>query len=366
MAAVNAIWVLGMMSGTSLDGVDGAVVLTDGRATYGFGKQSYRPYTGEERAVLRASLGLWPEDDPALLDAALTIVMRAHAELAEEIKDFELVGFHGQTLAHDPTRGRTHQLGDGAWLAKRLKKPVIWDFRSADMAAGGQGAPLAPFYHFALAKQLGMRSPVAFVNLGGVGNVTWVDPRKPHPEDEGALIAFDTGPANAPLNDLMKARLGVEYDADGQLAADGISDNAILEQVFENPYFERPAPKSLDRDDFAQIVSAVDGLSDANAAATLTSVIIGSIYAAQAHFPIPPSRWLICGGGRQNQAIMNGLQNALDAPVAKIDTVGFDGDMLEAHAFGYLATRSKLGLPLSAPGTTGCNAPSLGAILSTP
>ena len=218
MLETGALRVLGTMSGTSLDGVDVAVIETDGITISGFGAHGYRPYAEDERALLRAALGRWP-GEAGVADAA-DLVERAHIEaMAPYADEVALAGFHGQTLAHEPAGRGTHQAGDGRRLAQVLGIPLVWDFRSADVRAGGQGAPLAPAYHFALAKWIGADQPLAFLNLGGVGNVTWIDPRKAAPEEPGALLAFDTGPANAPIDDLMQSRRGLPRDADGALAA---------------------------------------------------------------------------------------------------------------------------------------------------
>ncbi|MEC7298883.1 MAG: anhydro-N-acetylmuramic acid kinase, partial [Pseudomonadota bacterium] len=210
---------LGAMSGTSLDGVDAAVVVTDGHEILGFGESEYRAYSGDERAALRAALGQWPGGPD--VDAAEAVVMQAHQALLSGFRDVALVGFHGQTLAHEPRGRGTFQIGNGDALAQALGLPVVWDFRSSDVEMGGEGAPLAPFYHHACARWMGATAPVAFLNMGGVGNLTWVDPRIARPEAEGALLAFDTGPANAPVNDLVFARRGLEYDKDGALAMQG-------------------------------------------------------------------------------------------------------------------------------------------------
>ena len=215
----GALWALGTMSGTSLDGVDAAMIKTDGHAVFAFGPSAYRPYSPEEQDTLRAALGQWPGD--AEVEAAAEVVETAHAEVLARFSGAELLGFHGQTLAHDPKGRGTHQCGNGALLAQLLGLPTVWDFRSSDVTIGGQGAPLAPFYHFALARHIGAREPLAFLNLGGVGNITWIDPTAPGPENPGALLAFDTGPANAPINDLMRDRLGLSHDERGALAATG-------------------------------------------------------------------------------------------------------------------------------------------------
>jgi len=225
-------------------------------------------------------------------------------------------------LAHDPRGRGTHQCGDGARLAAVLGLPVVWDFRTADVTDGGQGAPLAPFYHFALAKWLGATAPVAFLNLGGVGNITWIDPTFERPEDPGALLAFDTGPANAPMNDVMQARFGRSYDEDGFVASKGQPDEAVLAQFAANPYFDAPPPKSLDRDDFAMLVDAVAGLEAADAIATLANAAVQSVRIGLAQCPSTPDVIYVAGGGRKNATLMTGLANALACPVQSVDDVG--------------------------------------------
>ncbi|MGH1453135.1 MAG: anhydro-N-acetylmuramic acid kinase [Paracoccaceae bacterium] len=349
----GALRVLGAMSGTSLDGVDVAVVDTDGVVISGFGGSRYRPYSGAEQAVLRAALGCWPGD--AGVAAAAALVEAAHIEAMRGF-DVALCGFHGQTLAHDPDNFRTHQAGDGAAVAAALGVPVVWDFRSGDMQLGGQGAPLAPFFHFACAKYIGADAPLAFLNLGGVGNITWVDPAKARPEDEGALLAFDTGPANAPLNDLMMQRRGVAFDKDGALAATGQVVDGALELFLDEPYFYKMPPKSLDRDAFSDMLELVRELPDNDAAATMTAMAAAAVMKGIEHCPAPPARLLVTGGGRLNPVMMQMLAMGLDCPVDPVEAVGLDGDMLEAQAFAYLAARVARGLPTSCPATTGVRA----------
>ncbi len=355
--------VLGAMSGTSLDGVDAAVIETDGVRITAFAETAFRPYSAAEQQVLREGLGHW--SGPAV-EAAAELVETAHAEVLSQFHDVDLIGFHGQTLAHDPAGGRTHQAGSGAILAEVLECPVVWDFRSTDVAMGGQGAPLAPFYHFALAQSLGDVGPVAMLNLGGVGNLTWIDPAAETPDAPGALLAFDTGPANAPINDLMQARLGRPYDADGILAANGQVDRDIVDDFVSHTYFQRLPPKSLDRDDFAGLLDAVAGLSDVDAAATLTACAVRGVVLSMAHLPSPPRRLLVAGGGRHNAAMMAMLRADLPCAVDPVEDVGLDGDMLEAQAFAYLAARVVRGLTTSAPGTTGVAAAVGGGEISLP
>lgn len=347
----GAVWALGTMSGTSLDGVDAAMVLTDGERILGFGETGYRPYSRAERAVLGAALGLWPGAPE--VEAAAEVVETAHAELLSRFRGADLVGFHGQTLAHEPEGRGTHQAGSGERLARALGLPVVWDFRSADVRLGGQGAPLAPFFHFACARHAGLDQPVAVLNLGGVGNVTWVDPRQAGPESPGACLAFDTGPANAPLNDLMQARFGRSHDEGGRLAAKGRVSERIVEAFLDHAFFYRMPPKSLDRNAFPGLVAAVETLSDADAAATLTAAAAAAVARGVGHFPTPVRRLLVTGGGRRNPTLMAMLEARTGLEVVPVEQVGLDGDMLEAQAFAFLAVRVARGMATSGSATTG-------------
>ncbi|MCZ4257738.1 anhydro-N-acetylmuramic acid kinase [Sulfitobacter sp. G21635-S1] len=354
---------LGAMSGTSLDGVDAAVLRTDGRQITAFGKSGYRAYSPQERAVIAAGLGKWAGPE---VQAAAEVVEAAHLELLRGFDRVDLIGFHGQTLAHAPRAQGTLQVGDGAALAQELGLPVVWDFRSADVQLGGEGAPLAPFFHHACARFAGIGGPVGFLNLGGVGNLTWVDPAIEAPEAEGALLAFDTGPANAPLNDLLQSRLGLPFDEGGRIARRGTVETGALELFLAEPYFARIPPKSLDRNDFAEMVALVSELSDADAAATLTAMCAAGVAEAMQHCPRPPDRVLVTGGGRHNPVLMQMLSVSLECPVMPVEEVGLDGDMLEAQAFAYLAVRVARGLPTSCPGTTGVRAAVGGGTVSLP
>jgi anhydro-N-acetylmuramic acid kinase len=353
------------MSGTSLDGVDAALVLTDGVTITEFGETAYRPYTAAERDILHGARGRWP-GEPGVAEAA-EVVELAHAEvLAPLVGRAEVVGFHGQTLAHDPKGRGTHQAGSGALLAEVTGRTVVWDFRSADVRMGGEGAPLAPFFHFACAARIGAQGPLAFLNLGGVGNLTWVDPRRDAAEAPGACLAFDTGPANAPVNDLMRARRGVERDEGGALAATGDPDAEVIARFLRNPWFRRLPPKSLDRDSFAGLADEVAGLPDADAAATLTAAAAAAVARGMEHCPSLPDRLLLTGGGRRNATLVRMIAEVAGVATAPVEDAGLNGDMLEAQAFAYLAVRVLRGLPTSAPGTTGVAAPVGGGQISRP
>ena len=346
---------IGLMSGTSLDGVDAAWVETDGIGIAAFGPRITLAYPADLRAALRRLLDrapALPPDDPELATAVAALTgQHARAVLALGATA-DLIGFHGQTLLHRPgegrTEGRTWQVGDAALLARLTGVPVAYDFRSADVAAGGQGAPLAPVFHAALAARL--ERPLAVLNIGGVANVTWIGA-------DGALLACDTGPGNGALDDWAMRHTGAAFDRDGALARAGRVDRAVLGRLLAHPYFARPAPKSLDRLDFvpALAASGLAALTAADGAATLVAFTAGAVAATA--LPAPPRRWLVCGGGRHNPAIMDALRATLAAPVDPVETVGWDGDALEAQCFGFLAARVAAGLPLSFPGTTGVPGP---------
>ncbi|MGD0432903.1 MAG: anhydro-N-acetylmuramic acid kinase [Acetobacteraceae bacterium] len=385
---------IGLMSGTSLDGVDAAWLETDGETIMSVGPSLTIPYDDSLRRDLRAILDTahqLPTTDPGLASAVARLT-ECHVRAVKALeRPADLIGFHGQTILHQPDQRRTWQVGDAAHLARETGVPVAYDFRSADVAAGGEGAPFAPAYHAALARDL--PRPLAVLNVGGVANVTWIGPRGIDPrgidprgigprgigwsgtgpsriassgtgEDEG-LIAFDTGPGNGPLDDWVARHTGQAFDRHGALALSGTVDAAVLGRLMAHPYFARPAPKSLDRLDFSRAlaVSGLDALTAADGAATLVAFTAASVAAAV--FPSPPLRWLVTGGGRHNPAIMTALRAALGVPVEAVETVGWDGDALEAQCFGFLAARVARGLPLSFRGTTGVPAPMPGGRIVT-
>jgi anhydro-N-acetylmuramic acid kinase len=343
---------IGLMSGTSLDGVDAAWLDTDGESVTAFGPTLTIPYDAGLRRDLRAILDRAPglsQGDPGLAHVVARLT-ECHVRAVKALdRPADLIGFHGQTILHQPDRRRTWQVGDAALLARATGVPVAYDFRSADVASGGEGAPLVPVYHAALAHD--RPRPLAVLNIGGVANVTWIG------EAADELIAFDTGPGNGPLDDWVMRHTGQAFDRDGALARAGTVDAAVLTALMAHPYFARPAPKSLDRLDFswALAASGVDMLTAADGAATLVAFTAASVAASV--FPAPPRQWLVTGGGRHNPAIMAALRRALGGPVEPVETVGWDGDALEAQCFGFLAARVARGLPLSFPGTTGVPAP---------
>jgi len=353
---------IGLMSGTSLDGIDAAIIVTDGERVLEHGAALTHPYPDEVRERLRGLLGRVPgEADRAVIEdltdrhaEAVRHVMAADGRAAADI---DVIGFHGQTVLHRPERRQTVQIGCGRRLADALGIPVVSDFRGDDVAAGGQGAPLVPLYHAALAAPL--PRPLAVLNIGGVANVTWIGAGDPPPPP----LAFDTGPGNALLDDWMLTRTGRPYDAGGCLAATGQADGARVMAWLRHAWFRRPPPKSLDRDAFRFVADAVAGMGDADGAATLSAFTARAVVLALPLLPEPPLRWLVCGGGRHNPVLMQAIADGFGARVEPVEAVGWRGDSLEAEAFAFLAVRSLRGLPLTLPSTTGVARPLTGGRL---
>ena len=364
---------IGLMSGTSQDGVDVALIDTDGETIAQFGAAASRPYSKAERALLRrataAAANLTERTArPGVVAKAEALITDAHAEAVAAFltanglqpRDVAVVGFHGQTLLHRPERRLTVQIGDGEALASRVGIPVVYDFRAADVAAGGQGAPLAPVFHRALVRLLERAPPTAVLNIGGVDNVTYID--------GDTLIACDTGPGNALLDDFLRVRTGNPLDTDGEAAAAGAVDEDMIARFLDHPFFALPPPKSLDRDDFRVVVA--DDFADrsvADGAATLTALTAAAVARVVPHLPRPPASWIVAGGGAHNPTLMRMLGERLKpAHVESAHAVGWSADALEAQAFAYLAVRSLRGLPISFPGTTGAPRPLSGGILARP
>ncbi len=358
---------IGLMSGTSLDGVDVALLDTDGEAIAGFGPTFYRAYSDDERSLLRQALkeGAQLSDRTTrtpLLAKAEDLVTRAHADAVERLldanglsrSDIAVVGFHGQTILHRPELKLTVQIGDGRALRQRLGIPVVYDLRQADVAAGGQGAPLVPVFHRALAAQAALPRPLAVVNIGGVSNVTLIGRN-----DE--LLAFDTGPGNALVDDWMGERTGERMDAGGATAARGRADEALLAWLMVHPFFAKPPPKSLDRNAFAHRI--VGNVATEDGAATLTAFTARAIARAADFVREAPALWVVCGGGARNPELLRLLAHHTRAEVRTGEDVGWSSEFLEAQAFGFLAVRTMKRLPLTYPSTTGVREPQTGGVL---
>jgi anhydro-N-acetylmuramic acid kinase len=370
--ALRVVRAIGLMSGTSLDGVDVALLETDGERIAAFGPTGYRPYAEEERALLRQALaqGACLTDRaarPGVLAEADAFVTRVHAETVETFiadhridrASIALVGFHGQTVLHKPAARLTVQIGDGGQLAARLKLPVACDFRSADIAAGGQGAPLVPVYHQVLARDLKKPHPIAVLNVGGVANFTFVDGGDP--------VACDTGPGNALIDDFMRDRTGAPYDNFGDVAAMGIPDQAFIDRVLADGFFARKPPKSLDRNSFAFANIGLPDYSVPDGAATLSALTVQAVGLIVAKLPAEPKTWIVAGGGARNRTLVKMLKARLaPATVETADEIGWSADALEAQAFAYLAVRTLNGLPYTYPTTTGVARPMSGGVIARP
>jgi anhydro-N-acetylmuramic acid kinase len=371
---------IGLMSGTSLDGIDVALIESDGervrvvKSANGFidplGPTGYRGYSEAEKTLLReatrdAEAIDHRNDRPGRLPEAEDFVTRAHAEAIEAFlaanglsaADIDIVGFHGQTVIHRPKLGLTVQIGDGAALARRLGIRVVSDLRANDVAEGGQGAPLVPVFHKALAEAAGFAGPLGILNIGGLANATLID-------SSGTMLAFDTGPGNGPINDWMKERTGRDFDEDGATAARGRVDEELLENLLGHPLILRAPPKSLDRNWFSHRLAGYLTVEDG--AATLTAFAAHAVARSLAFASERPTRWIVGGGGARNRTLMAMLERLLEAEVMNADAIGWSSDFLEAQAFAYLALRALVGLPLTYPTTTGVAAPVTGGIVCEP
>jgi anhydro-N-acetylmuramic acid kinase len=356
---------VGLMSGTSLDGVDAALLESDGEKLIRFGPGLERAYSSAERKVLQGAVDAalqwrWQGEAPSLFAEAEKVLTTTHAEAVEAVcakagiapSELDAAGFHGQTVLHQAPKkgvpGRTLQIGDGQALSDWLGCRVVFDFRSADVAAGGQGAPLVPVYHRALAEWSGLERPLAVINIGGVANIT-------HIGADGTLTAFDTGPGNGLIDALIESHTGEAMDKDGEIAARGRIHEAAFAEFLANPYFAAPGPKSLDRWDFS--LDAVRNLSLEDGAATLTGLTAKTIAMGVAALPDAPGRLVLCGGGRRNKTLSELVAAATGLPVYAAEALGWRGDLVEAEAFAFLAARVINGLPYTYPGTTGVAVP---------
>jgi anhydro-N-acetylmuramic acid kinase len=350
---------IGLMSGTSMDGVDVALIETDGEAVLSLGPAAGFPYDEPERQLLREAMnsarGIRRRDDRSgVLAVAEIMVTAKHAFAVQtfandngiDLKSVDVIGFHGQTVVHKPERRLTVQIGDGEELARILGARVVYDFRAADMEAGGQGAPLVPVFHRALALRENLELSAVFVNIGGIANVTFVTGG---PADD--LIAFDAGTGNCLLDDWAMRHTGEPLDRDARLALAGKANRQALAALLAHPFFNQRPPKSLDRGAFS--LDAVEGLSAADGAATLTAFTITGIVAAARHFPAKPRTWIVSGGGARNPHMIEGLRRVLGPDMLTADVAGFSSDFMEAQAFAYLAARRLKELPSTFPGTTG-------------
>ena len=358
--------VMGFMSGTSLDGVDVAVVETDGERIEGFGPSAMIAFSAAERAALEKATRdalLWDGfgEQPLSFGLAGEVIEAAHLRAGHHVIERlgrlpDLVGFHGQTLLHRPERKLSVQIGDPQVIADGLGVSVVAQMRQDDLLAGGQGAPLVPAYHLALAKKIGLPRPLAFLNIGGVANLTWIGA-------DGSLLACDTGPGNGLIDQVVQAHGAGRYDDGGRIAAAGTVDEAALAALLFHPHFHGEGPKSLDRYDFP--LEWADACSLEDAAATLTAFTAEAVAVTARILPQVPEIWVICGGGSHNPTLMAALRARLgDCRTA--DDVGLRSDFVEAEAMAFLAARSLRGMPLTFPGTTGVSQPLTGGTIWRP
>lgn len=349
----KGVWALGLMSGTSLDGIDAALIRTDGEQIFSFGPSLTIPFEDTYRQQLRESV--YGRGD--LMVAEREITMK-HVEAVKQLlakanmtkRDVHVIGFHGQTVMHRPAEDITWQIGNGALLAEKTGINVVCDFRRRDVAAGGEGAPLVPLYHAALAQH--MELPVAVLNIGGIANVTWIGRSERSGDDiiSHDIMAFDTGPGNVLLNEFAYKTTGQPCDIDGKIALAGKADFKLVHKLLDDPFFSKHPPKSLDRNHFS--FDGVAGLSKEDAMATLTEFTAGAVARGAEYFPLAANQWFVSGGGRHNPALMQALRRHF-LQVFPVESLGWQGDTLEAQAFGFLAVRSLKGLALSLPTTTG-------------
>ena len=355
---------IGLMSGTSMDGNDAALLETDGYHSIKVIDYIERPHEENLKALLKACDGKQDRTtsemraaEQVFSDSQIPLINELLERNALSASDIDVIGFHGQTTFHQPAEKTSVQLGDGQILATKTGIKTIYNFRQADMDAGGQGAPLIPIYHQALLKSKSMNLPIAIVNIGGVSNLTWID-------GTASLIGFDTGPGNALIDDWVSAHTDQAFDDGGKIAAEGRVNDAIVEQFLTHPYLKKNYPKSLDRNAFADL--SVNDLNLEDGAATLMEITARSISIGIHACPKKPSAIYIAGGGRYNTALLNRLHSITNLPVHDINKTGLNGDSIEAEGFAYMAVRTLLNEPISFPQTTGCRAPTVGGTIVQP
>lgn len=363
---------IGLMSGTSLDGVDAAIIKTDGNKVTRYGKSCHIPYTKMQRKqIQKAFAHAKRENNPTARSNSILVaegvINDLHCDAVKKIielnklqsKDIDVIGFHGQTLLHNPDEGWSWQIGDGRELAERIGIKVVNDFRRFDVENGGQGAPLVPIFHHALLPENETDFPIALLNIGGVANMTWFEGRDPND-----MVAFDTGPGNALLDDWVRSHSDMPYDKDGAMSSKGNVQEILVNELMNHDYFKEMPPKSLDRDAFD--ISSISMLSPEDGAATLIAFTVNAIKMAEVMCPKFVKKWYVCGGGANNPTMMKMLSDELFGELKNIAELGFDGDFVEAEAFAYLAVRKLYNLPITFPGTTGVNKPSTGGIIKYP
>ncbi len=366
MDIIKSMRAVGLMSGTSLDGVDIAAIRTDGVDVYDFGRAYTVPYEENLRENIRSVLGIKPDspENAARIKMVENSLTAFHAMVVKEFAEGEdepvdIIGFHGHTILHEPENRYTHQIGDGQMLADLTGLKVVSRFRNADVLAGGQGAPLVPLYHAALCAE--MEKPVAVLNIGGVSNLTWIGAN-------GEMLAFDTGPGNAPVNDWVFKHAGMHMDYNGKLAISGTVDEHILASLMKHKYFAKYPPKSIDRNIFNEKLEHLEGLSLEDGAATATAFTAEAVaYSVNSFLPEKPKKLIICGGGANNPTMVRFIRRRLsEIEVLTAKEVGWNSDAIEAQAFAFLAVRRLGNMPATFPFTTGVSEPLPGGEIFEP
>jgi anhydro-N-acetylmuramic acid kinase len=360
----NFISALGLMSGTSMDGIDGSIISSDGTNIKEYKISNYTEYSTTTTTLLFKAFNnisnfMKDTDSKKELSYRVTI---DHALAAEKLINKsnilpQIVGFHGQTIYHNPQKKITLQLGEGALLSKLLKTNVVSNFRDNDMLNGGEGAPLAPIYHKLLIENFNITLPACIVNIGGIANVTYFDGSE--------LIGFDVGPGNGLMDSFINKKLRKKFDYNGITASQGKIDKSLIRQFCNYKFFSKPYPKSLDRNDFRDIQSVLDKskISTENALATLVELTVKSIYISIKQLPYFPKNIIIVGGGAKNKFLLKRLENSFGKILKVSDKVGFISTNVEAEMIAYLAVRRLNSLPITFPKTTGVPKPLIGGVI---
>ncbi len=354
---------IGLMSGTSMDGVDLALIESNGKEVIKRDSDFlHLRYEQDFKTRLRSLI----YKDPSLsqikeIENELTLI---HADLVNQFlkknkikpSEIDVIGFHGHTVLHSPQKQITWQIGNAHLLAHKTGINVVADFRSRDVMLGGQGAPLVPIYHFYLFHD--QPRPTAALNIGGISNITYFG------GDENTIEAFDVCFGNAPFDDLMKEKFGQDFDENGKLSKSGHADFIIADHILQNKIFRSKPPKSFDRDDFINVLAPITHLKVEDALATFAYMHARAVAINLDFLPAKPKEIFVCGGGRKNSAIIDEMKKWLTGiDVKATEEIGINGDSVEAEAFAFLAIRSLLDLPISFKNTTGTAAPSCGGVL---
>ena len=353
---------LGLMSGTSGDGVDSSIIQSNGKEKFLVKLNSYDPYPSQISREIHSikhkvqnsnDLRIFSQEISLLEDKITTFHVNIAKKLSSSL-NIDIIGFHGQTIFHNSEEKISKQLGLGDQLSNLTKKTVVYNFRQNDLKNGGEGAPLTPIYHKLLVKKFKdskkLKLPITILNIGGIANITTID-------KNSKMSSMDIGPGNCLIDKWIRLNSNKEYDENGNIAKSGKVDKFILEQTLDNFYYNAVSQKkSLDTNDFD--ISFCRGLTLEDGAATLTELTAKILSKKLLENDV-----YVCGGGRKNTFLINSIRKKTEHKIKEIDHLGVDGSFIESQAFGYLAVRSYLGLPISFPETTGCQEPITGGVI---